>query len=451
MNDRANPQVAVPAPSQVLEDSAFLMPFSMNRQFKKAPRMIARAEGMYYYTPEGQRLIDGTSGLWCVNAGHCRPKIVAAVQKQVATLDFSPTFQLGHPLVFEFAERLRALAPKGLGRVFFTNSGSESVDTALKLAIAYHRARGEGQRIRLIGRERGYHGVNFGGTAVGGIVGNRKLFGALVTGVDHIRHTHDMARNAFSRGQPEHGAELADDLERLVGLHDASTIAAVIVEPVACSTGVLVPPKGYLERLRAICDKHGILLIFDEVITAWGRLGQPFGSQYFGVTPDLITAAKGITNATVPMGAVFMKDAVYDAFMTGPERSVEMPHGYTYSGHPLACAAGIATLDTYAEEGLLTRVGELAHYWQEKAHALKGLPNVVDIRNIGLIAAIELASRPGEPLGSRALDAHIRAFGKGAYIRVAGEVIALAPPLIIEKAQIDELFQIVRDVLSELA
>jgi len=439
MNDRAT--------LPTLENSAFFMPFSMNRQFKKAPRLIARAEGMHYYTPEGRKLIDGTSGLWCVNAGHCREKIVKAVQKQVAELDFAPAFQMGHPLAFEFAERIAAIAPGDLKRVFFTNSGSESVDTALKLALAYHRARGEGHRMRLIGRERGYHGVNFGGTAVGGMVGNRKIFGALVTGVDHIRHTHDLEKNAFSRGQPKHGAELADDLERLCALHDPSTIAAVIVEPVACSGGVLVPPVGYLERLRAICDRHGILLIFDEVITAWGRLGKPFGAQHFGVLPDLITTAKGITNGTVPMGAVFMREHIYQAFMTGPENAIEMPHGYTYSSHPLACAAGLATMQVYEEEGLLTRAAELWPYWEEQAHALKGLPNVIDIRNIGLIAAIELAPRAGAP-GMRGLDAHTKAFEKGAYIRVAGDIIALAPPLIIRKEEIDQLFEIVRGVLK---
>jgi beta-alanine--pyruvate transaminase len=439
MNDRAT------LPS--LEDSAFFMPFSMNRKFKKAPRLMARAEGIYYYTPEGKKLIDGTSGLWCVNAGHCRERIVKAVQKQVAELDFAPTFQMGHPLAFEFAERLARIAPGDLKRVFFTNSGSESVDTALKIALAYHRARGEGHRVRLIGRERGYHGVNFGGTAVGGVVGNRKVFGALVAGVDHIRHTHDLAKNAFSRGQPLHGAELADDLERLCALHDPSTIAAVIVEPVACSGGVLVPPVGYLERLRAICDQHGILLIFDEVITAWGRLGKPFGAQHFNVMPDLITTAKGITNGTVPMGAVFMREKIFQAFMTGPEGAIELAHGYTYSSHPLACAAGLATLQVYEEEGLLTRATELWPYWEEQAHALKGLPNVIDIRNVGLIAAIELAPRPGAP-GMRALDAHVQAFDKGAYIRVAGDIIALAPPLIIRKEDIDRLFEIVRGVLK---
>jgi len=439
MNDRAT------LPS--LENSAFFMPFSMNRHFKKAPRLMSRAEGVYYYTPEGRKLIDGTSGLWCVNAGHCREKIVKAVQKQVAELDFAPTFQMGHPLAFEFADKVASLAPGDLKRVFFTNSGSESVDTALKLALAYHRVRGEGHRVRLIGRERGYHGVNFGGTAVGGMVGNRKIFGALVAGVDHIRHTHDLEKNAFSRGQPKHGAELADDLERLCALHDPSTIAAVIVEPVACSGGVLVPPVGYLERLRAICDKHGILLIFDEVITAWGRLGKAFGAQHFNVIPDLITTAKGITNGTVPMGAVLMREALFQAFMVGPERAIEMPHGYTYSSHPLACAAGLAAMQVYEEEGLFTRAAELWPYWEEQAHALKGLPNVIDIRNIGLIAAIELAPRPGAA-GARALDAHVKAFERGAYIRVAADIIALAPPLIITKGEIDRLFEIVRDVLK---
>jgi beta-alanine--pyruvate transaminase len=443
MNVRAN----IPT---TLENSAFFMPFSMNRQFKKAPRLLARAEGMYYYTPEGRKILDGTAGLWCVNAGHCRKKIVDAVAKGVATLDFAPPFQMGHPLAFEFAERVVEVAPEGMTRVFFTNSGSESVDTALKLALAYHRVRGEGHRVRLIGREKGYHGVNFGGTAVGGIVGNRKIFGALVSGVDHIRHTHDPAKNAFSRGQPQHGAELADDLERLCQLHDPSTIAAMIVEPVACSAGVYVPPVGYLQRLREICDKHGILLIFDEVITAWGRLGKPFASDYFGVMPDLITTAKGITNGTVPMGAVLMKETLYQAFMTGPENAIEMPHGYTYSSHPVACAAGLGTMEVYEEEGLLTRVGELAKYWEDAAHAMRDCPHVVDIRNIGLIAAIELAPRPGAP-GARGLETHIKAFEKGAYIRSTGDVLAFAPPLIIQKAEIDQLFGTAREILRSLA
>jgi beta-alanine--pyruvate transaminase len=443
MNDRAN----VPAS---LESSAFFMPFSMNRQFKKHPRLLSRAEGMYYYTPEGRKVLDGTAGLWCVNAGHCRKKIVEAVQQGVATLDFAPPFQMGHPLAFEFADKVAALLPPGLTRVFFTNSGSESVDTALKLALAYHRVRGEGHRIRLIGREKGYHGVNFGGTAVGGIVSNRKIFGALVAGVDHMRHTHDLARNAFSRGQPKHGAELAEDLERLCQLHDPSTIAAVIVEPVACSAGVFVPPQGYLQKLREICDRHGILLIFDEVINAWGRLGKPFASQYFGVTPDLITTAKGITNGTVPMGAVMMKEDLYQAFMNGPENAIEMPHGYTYSSHPLACAAGLATLEVYEDEGLLTRVGELAQYWEDAAHALRDCPNVIDIRNLGLIAAIELAPRAGA-VGARGMEAHIKAFEKGLYMRVTGDIIAFAPPLIVKRDEIDQIFGIAREVLKGVA
>jgi beta-alanine--pyruvate transaminase len=445
MNERARPETV----GHSLENSAFFMPFSMNRQFKKAPRLVSRAEGIHYYTPEGRKIIDGTSGLWCVNAGHCRPAIAEGVAKGVATLDFAPPFQLGHPLAFEFADKIAALAPEGLSKVFFTNSGSESVETALKLALAYHRVRGEGHRTRLIGRERGYHGVNFGGTAVGGIVGNRKIFGALLAGVDHMRHTHDLARNAFSKGEPQHGAELADDLERLCQLHDPSTIAAVIVEPVACSTGVLVPPVGYLKRLREICDRHGILLIFDEVITAWGRLGEPFAALRFKVTPDLITTAKGITNGTVPMGAVFMKEALYQAFQTGPDTAIEMPHGYTYSAHPVACAAGLATLKVYEEEGLLTRVKELEPYWQEQAHSLKSLPNVIDIRNIGLIAAIELAPREGA-VGARGFEVHLKAWERGAYMRVTGDIIALAPPLIIEKPQIDALFDCLRGVLKEI-
>jgi beta-alanine--pyruvate transaminase len=443
MNVRAN----IPT---TLENSALFMPFSMNRHFKKTPRLLARAEGMYYYTPEGRKILDGTAGLWCVNAGHCRKKIVEAVQKGVATLDFAPPFQMGHPLAFEFADRVVEVAPEGMTKVFFTNSGSESVDTALKLALAYHRVRGEGHRVRLIGREKGYHGVNFGGTAVGGIVGNRKIFGALVSGVDHMRHTHDLAKNAFSRGQPKHGVELAEDLERMCQLHDPSTIAAVIIEPVACSAGVYVPPVGYLQRLREICDKHGILLIFDEVINAWGRLGKPFAADYFGVMPDLITTAKGITNGTVPMGAVLMKESLYQAFMTGPENSIEMPHGYTYSAHPVACAAGLGTMEVYEEEGLLTRVGEIAQYWEDAAHAMKDCPNVIDIRNIGLIAAIELAPRPGAP-GARGLEAHLKAFEKGSYIRSTGDVLAFAPPLIIQKSEIDQLFATAREVLRTIA
>jgi beta-alanine--pyruvate transaminase len=446
MNKRAESQAV--ASRAGLEDSAFWMPYTANRQFKKAPRLLARAEGMHYWTADGRQVLDGCAGLWCVNAGHCRPKIVAAVQRQAAQMDFAPTFQMGHPLAFEFAERLAKIAPAGMSRVFFTNSGSESVDTALKIALAYHRARGESQRFRLIGRERGYHGVNFGGMAVGGIGANRRSFGPGVAGTDHLRHTHDPARNAFSRGQPAHGAELADDLERLCALHDPSTIAAVIVEPVAGSAGVLVPPRGYLERLRELCTRHGILLIFDEVITGFGRLGKPFAAQRFGVLPDLFTAAKGLTNGTVPMGAVFVREEIHDAFMQGPE-GIELFHGYTYSGHPLACAAGIAALDTYAEEGLLTRAAALEKQWEDGAHALKGAPHVIDIRNLGLMAAIELEPRPGAP-ARRAYEVFLRAFEAGVLIRVTGDTIALSPPLIIEPAQIDRLFACVREGLQQV-
>jgi beta-alanine--pyruvate transaminase len=432
-----------------LEASAFWMPYTANRQFKKTPRLLARAEGMYYWTEDGRQLLDGQAGLWCVNAGHCRPKIVAAVQKQVAQMDFAPTFNMGHPIAFEFAERLAEIAPPGFSKVFFTNSGSESADTALKIALAYHRARGEGQRFRLIGRERGYHGVNFGGMAVGGIPANRKVFGPGVAGVDHIRHTHDVQRNSFSKGQPAHGAEFADELERLCAFHDPSTIAAVIVEPVAGSAGVLVPPQGYLQRLREICAKHGILLIFDEVITGFGRLSHPFASQRFGVMPDLFTVAKGMTNGTVPMGAVFANDNIYDAFMQGPE-GIELFHGYTYSGHPLACAAGIGTLDTYADEGILTRGATLEGLFEKSIHALKGEPHVIDVRNIGLMGAVELDPRPGKP-GARAYEAFLKCFEAGVLVRWTGDVLAFSPPLIAEPAQIERIFQTVRDSLRGVA
>ena len=427
--------------------AAFWMPFSANRQFKKAPRLFVEAKGVHYVTDDGRRVLDGTSGLWCVNAGHCRPKIVEAIKRQAETLDFAGTFQMGHTRAFELANRLTAIAPKGFEHVFFTNSGSESVETALKMAIAYHRAKGNGAKVRLIGRERGYHGVNFGGTSVGGIGGNRKMFGTLVGGVDHLRHTHDLSRNAFTRGEPHYGAELADELERLVALHDASTIAAVIVEPVACSTGVLIPPKGYLKRLEAICRKHDILLIADEVITAFGRLGTPFASDYFDISPDLITAAKAITNGTIPMGAVFVKSHIHDAFMNGPEWMIDFFHGYTYSGHPMACAASIGTLDTFAEEGLLTRAAELAPYWEQRLHALKGLPHVIDIRNIGLIGAVEFEPDPAQP-GKRAFDRFVQAFEQGLLVRQTGDIIALSPPLIISKDEIDQLFDIFTKVLK---
>ena len=426
---------------------AFWMPFTANRQFKQQPRLLAKASGMHFWTPEGREVLDGVAGLWCVNAGHARPKIVKAIAEQAQELDFAPPFNMGHPKAFELAEKLVELTPPGLNKVFYTNSGSESVETALKMAIAYHRVRGEGSRTRLIGRERGYHGVNFGGISVGGIVANRKMFGTLLAGVDHIRHTHDLARNAFSRGVPEHGAELADDLERLVTLHDASTIAAVIVEPVAGSTGVLLPPKGYLQRLREICDKHGILLIFDEVITGFGRLGSPFAATHFGVTPDLMTVAKGITNGCVPMGAVFAKQHIHDVFMTGPEHLIEFFHGYTYSSHPLACAAALGTLETYADEGLLTRGAQMAPYFENALHSLKESPNVIDVRNIGLVGGIELAPRPGEP-GKRAFDVFLECWQRGVLIRTTGDTIALSPPLIVENKHIDQIIGTLADVLK---
>ena len=429
--------------------SAFWMPFTANRQFKQAPRMFVSAKDMHYTTSDGRKVLDGTAGLWCVNAGHCRPKITEAIQQQAAELDYAPAFQMGHPIVFELANRLVDLAPKGMDHVFFTNSGSESVETALKMAIAYHRVKGEGSRTRLIGRERGYHGVNFGGISVGGIVSNRKMFGTLLGGVDHLPHTHLPEKNAFSKGVPEHGAELANELERLVTLHDASTIAAVIVEPVAGSTGVILPPKGYLQKLREICTKHGILLIFDEVITGFGRLGAPFAADYFGVTPDIMTTAKGVSNGVIPMGAVFVKKEIHDAFMTGPEHMIEFFHGYTYSGNPIACAAALGTLDTYKEEGLLTRGEELAPYWEDALHSLKGEPHVIDIRNIGLIGAIELAPIAGSPT-KRAFSAFVKAFERGALIRTTGDIIALSPPLIITKGQINELIDHVRDVLRSI-
>ena len=428
----------------------FWMPFTANRQFKKAPRLLVGAKDMHYTAADGRSVLDATAGLWCVNAGHGRKKIVEAVQAQVARMDYAPAFQMSHPAAFELAARLAAGAPEGIDHVFFTNSGSESVDTALKIALAYHRMRGEASRTRLIGRERGYHGVGFGGISVGGIVNNRKHFGALIPGVDHLPHTHSLEHNAFSRGQPEWGAHLADELERLVALHDASTIAAVIVEPVAGSTGVLVPPKGYLKRLRAICDRHGILLIFDEVITGFGRLGKSFAADYFGITPDLMTTAKGLSNGTVPMGAVFASGAIYDAFMQGPENAIELFHGYTYSAHPLACAAALATLDIYREEGLYERAAELSGYWEDAAHSLRSESHVIDVRNLGLVAGVELEPRADAP-GSRAYDVFVRCFEAGVLIRVTGDIIALSPPLIIEKSHIDRIFETVSGELRQAA
>jgi beta-alanine--pyruvate transaminase len=417
--------------------SAFWMPFTNNRAFKAEPRLLESAEGMYYRTPEGRAVLDGTAGLWCVNAGHGRRAIIEAIQRQAAVLDFAPTFQLGHPRVFELAERLAGIMPAGLDRIFFTNSGSEAADTSLKIALAYQRARGQGQRQRLIGRARGYHGVNFGGTAVGGIGGNRNGFAAQVWGVDHLSATHDPAA-AFTCGQPEQGADMADELERLVALHGAETIAAVIVEPMAGSTGVLVPPKGYLQRLREITSRHGILLIFDEVITAFGRLGAATAAEAFGVTPDLLNMAKGLTNAAVPMGAVAVSRAVHDQIIEAAGPGIELFHGYTYSGHPLAAAAGLATLDIYAGEKLFERAAGLAPYWQEALHRLRETRHVIDIRNIGLVGGVELQPRPGA-VGARAMEVFHRCFDEGLLVRVTGDTIALSPPLIVETGQIDEM------------
>jgi len=440
----------IPTSVQDLNMDPLWLPFTSNRQFKEQPRLLVSAKDMHYTALDGRQILDGIAGLWAVNGGHCRAPIVEAIKRQAENVDYVTGFQLHHPAAFVAAERLVRITPKGMGHAFFVNSGSEAVDTALKMALAYHRARGEGTRTRFIGRERGYHGVGFGGISVGGMVANRRTFsGALLPSVDHLPHTHLPQANAYSRGQPEHGANLADALEQLVALHDASNIAAVIVEPVAGSTGVLVPPKGYLDRLREICTKHGILLIFDEVITGFGRTGKAFAAQTFNVTPDMIVCAKALTNAAVPMGAVVVKNEIYDTFMTGPANAIEFYHGYTYSGHPLAAAAAIATLDLFESEALFERAASLAPYWENAVHSLKGLPHVVDIRNIGLVAGIELAPIPGKPT-ARAFEAFLRAYEKGVLIRTTGDTIALSPPLIIEKAQIDRIFETISDILKTL-
>ncbi|MGH1330620.1 MAG: aspartate aminotransferase family protein [Paracoccaceae bacterium] len=428
--------------------SAFWMPFTANRQFKKQPRMFVAAEGMHYTTADGRQVLDGTAGLWCCNAGHGQKRITEAVRAQVGELDYAPAFQMGHPKAFELASALRDMAPEPFEHVFFTNSGSEAVDTALKIAIAYHRARGEGTRTRLIGRERGYHGVGFGGISVGGIVNNRKYFGNLLNGVDHLPHTH-LPENQWAKGQPEHGAYLADELERIVALHGPETIAACIVEPMAGSTGVIMPPKGYLERLRKICTKHGILLIFDEVITGFGRLGSSFAAAHFDVMPDMMTVAKGLTNGVIPMGAVIATGEIHEAFMQGPEGMIELFHGYTYSGNPVASAAGLATLQTYREDGLFERAAAIAPYWEDALHSLRDARHVIDVRNMGLIGAIELEPIEGKPT-ARAFDAFLKAYEAGILIRTTGDIIAMSPPLIIEEAHIDQLVGTLRDVLNGL-
>jgi beta-alanine--pyruvate transaminase len=430
---------------------AFWLPFTPNRAFKKAPRLISRSKDMHYYTPEGREIIDASAALWCCNAGHNRPPIVEAIQRQAAELDFSPTFQFAHPLVFALAARLTALAPGDLDHAFFTNSGSEACDTALKIAIAYHNVRGQGSRQRLIGRERGYHGVGFGGISVGGMPNNRKFFGALLTGVDHLPATYNREHQAFTKGEPEWGGHLADELERIVALHDASTIACVIVEPMAGSTGVLPPPKGYLQKLRAICDKHGILLVFDEVITGFGRLGAAFAAERYGVVPDMITFAKGVTSGTVPMGGVLVRKHIYDAFMKGPEHAIELFHGYTYSGHPLACAAALASLDVYRDEKLFERAKKLEPKWCDALMGLRDLPNVLDIRCVGLTGAIDLAPSSGGG-GERGYAAVEHSFHEAAImIRISGDTIELTPPLIVSEDQIGEIVDKVGRTIKAVA
>ncbi len=439
--------------SKAMPDTDSLwMPFTANRQFKAAPRMLVGASGMYYTAHDGRRVLDGTAGLWCVNAGHCRKEIAEAIARQSRELDYAPGFQIGHPLAFEAASAVAGLMPAGLDRIFFTNSGSESVDTALKIALAYHRARGEGQRFRFIGRERGYHGVGFGGISVGGIVANRKAFAAnLMPGVDHLPHTLNIAEAAFSRGQPGWGAHLADELERLLGLHDPSTVAAVIVEPLSGSAGVLVPPRGYLERLHAICERHGLLLIFDEVITGFGRLGAATASEFFGVTPNIITMAKGINNAAVPLGAVAVQRRIYDTVVNAASPdSIELFHGYTYSAHPLASAATLAAIDIYQRERLFERARSLSPHFEQAAHALRGAPHVRDIRNLGLIAGIELEPRPGKP-GSRAYEVFLGCLQRGVLVRYTADTLAFSPPLIVEPAQIDQIFSTVSETLAGIA
>ncbi|MFZ6734298.1 aspartate aminotransferase family protein [Undibacterium sp. Ji42W] len=428
--------------------NSYWMPFTANRDYKEAPRLVASASGMYYRDQNGREILDGTAGLWCVPLGHSHPTVVKAVQDAVATLDYAPAFQIGHPQAFELAEQLIDYSGHKFGQVFYTNSGSEAVDTAMKMVLAYHRNRGEAQRTRFISRERAYHGVGFGGMSLGGLPANRKQFGTLLAGVDYLPHTHNLEKNAFTRGLPEYGTHLADELERLVTLHDISTIAAVIVEPLAGSAGVILPSKGYLKRLRELCDKHGILLIFDEVITGFGRMATPFASDYFGVTPDLMTTAKGLTNGVVPMGAVFSHQKIYDALMEGPA-GIELFHGYTYSGHPLAVAAGLASLKVFKEEKVLEHAQSMTAYWEDGLHSLKGLPHVIDLRNVGLIGAIELESMPGK-VGARAMAAYKKAFAEGVLVRTTGDIIAMSPPLILEKKHVDQLFGKLHDILKHL-
>jgi beta-alanine--pyruvate transaminase len=427
------------------EMESFWMPFTANTTFKADPRLLTHADGMHYTTHDDRQIIDGTAGLWCCNAGHNRSKITEAVTKQLSTLDFAPTFQMGHPIGFELANRLTEISPEGLDSVFFTNSGSESVETALKIARAYWRLKGKPGKGKLVGRIKGYHGVNFGGISVGGLVMNRKHFGQTLD-VDHLPHTL-LEKNRFSKGLPDLGSELANNLEDLVGLHDAENIAAVIVEPISGSAGVILPPKGYLKRLRELCDKHDILLIFDEVITGYGRVGAAFAADEFDVTPDLITTAKGLTNGVIPMGAVFVRKDINEAFLAAGNGAIELFHGYTYSAHPVACAAAIATLDVYKEDDLFARAKSLHHYFEDAVHSLKGHRNVIDIRNYGLVGAVELEPREGKP-GARAYDVFKKVYETGALVRQTGDIIAISPPLIIEKEQIDRIINLLGDAIN---
>jgi beta-alanine--pyruvate transaminase len=441
---------AVSAPTQIPSLEELWMPFTANRAFKRAPRLLVAAKDMYYIAADGRQILDGTAGLWCVNAGHCRESITAAIREQAGVMDYAPPFQMGHPLAFELAQQLAQILPGDIDHVFFGNSGSEAVDTALKIALAYWQAKGEPQRTRFVGRLRGYHGVGFGGISVGGIETNRKQFaGQLLPAIDHLPHTHDAVHNAFTRGQPASGAHFADALEEIVTRHGGSTIAAVIVEPVAGSTGVLIPPKGYLDRLREICDRHGILLIFDEVITGFGRLGASFGAEKFGVLPDMMTVAKGITNATVPMGAVCARRSIYETVVNATASGIELFHGYTYSGHPLAAAAGLATLELYKTEGLFERAASLESYWEDAVHNLRGAPHVADLRNIGLVGAVELEPRAGAP-GARGFEIFLKCFEAGVLVRVTGDTIALSPPLIVEREQIDRIFEVLAEAIGRV-
>jgi beta-alanine--pyruvate transaminase len=448
MLDKSPNSSAVNVPNDL---AAHWMPFTANRAFKKAPRLLAGAKDMHYITVDGRKIIDAAAGMWCCNAGHGRTQIAAAIGKQAEALDYAPPFQFGIPQAFELASRIADLAPKGLDHVFFCNSGSEAADTALKIALAYHQINGQGTRSRLIGRERGYHGVGFGGTSVGGIVNNRKMFGTLLAGVDHLPHTYDREKQAFTKGEPEYGAHFADELERLVNLHGASTIAAVIVEPMAGSTGVIPAPKGYLKRLRDITQKHGILLIFDEVITGYGRLGYAFAAERYGVLPDMLTFAKGITNGASPMGGVLVRDTIHDAFMSGPEHAVELTHGYTYSAHPISCAAALATLDIYRDEKLFERANKLEPKFAEAVMSLRKEPGVLDIRTVGLTAGIDLAPVADAP-GKRGFAGLNSAFhDNDMMLRVAGDTLALTPPLIVSEDQIGEIIEKTAKVIRATA